>query len=294
MSHLPELDPRVSELVKERDRLMREVSKKKRQLAQARAKADADARAQISAMAPLIERHASLARELSRLFAELLAPGRLPQRAARQVEKARRALELSGHLTPRVDDQPDDEPENETEPTGHERSRSTGSARADRASTGVSANKPAEARHPSLRELFRSLALAVHPDRARTDAERAQRTEVMKEVSRAYEAGDLARLLELERSWQLEFAGRHGDSEPSRHALERQNRELLNQVRTLTEQIKDVKRRASEALRGPLERVVARARREFDDLEEVCEHARRFLDGKISLTDFLSGPFGAG
>ncbi|HXK17794.1 MAG TPA: J domain-containing protein, partial [Polyangiaceae bacterium] len=81
----------------------------------------------------------------------------------------------------------------------------------------------------SLRDIFRNLARAVHPDRAGHDGERARRTEVMKEVTRAYEEGDLARLIEIESTWHGQQAPTEaGDSEARCRELERINRELLD------------------------------------------------------------------
>ena len=50
----------------------------------------------------------------------------------------------------------------------------------------------------ALREIFRKLASALHPDRERDPAERARKTELMKELNQAYAARDLLGLLELQ------------------------------------------------------------------------------------------------
>ena len=57
----------------------------------------------------------------------------------------------------------------------------------------------------------------------------------MKEATRAYEEGDLARLIELESAWHS-AAGTAGEGDPEARGceLERINRELLDQVRRLT------------------------------------------------------------
>ncbi|HEX3760698.1 MAG TPA: J domain-containing protein [Kofleriaceae bacterium] len=50
----------------------------------------------------------------------------------------------------------------------------------------------------ALQDVYRALAKALHPDREQDPAERARKTEVMREVNVAYEAKDLLRLLELQ------------------------------------------------------------------------------------------------
>jgi hypothetical protein len=49
----------------------------------------------------------------------------------------------------------------------------------------------------SVREVYRKLASGLHPDREPDPAQRAQKTELMQQANRAYEAGDLLALLML-------------------------------------------------------------------------------------------------
>lgn len=50
----------------------------------------------------------------------------------------------------------------------------------------------------AVQEVYRALAMALHPDREQDPAERARKGELMREVNVAYEAKDLLRLLELQ------------------------------------------------------------------------------------------------
>jgi hypothetical protein len=50
----------------------------------------------------------------------------------------------------------------------------------------------------SLREVFRRLACALHPDREGDAEERARRTTLMQQANQAYEANDLMTLLRLQ------------------------------------------------------------------------------------------------
>jgi hypothetical protein len=277
---------RAEELLKERERLLRDVNKKKQQVERARAKAARDAEEAYGKMAPFVARHEELVRELGSLFDELLAAGRLVGRARKQVSKLRDFLVIQGFLAP--SDESDEGPLDEDAlDEGGEHDRVAEETRAPRDVAG--ARQPGQERR-SLRDIFRNLARAVHPDQARQEPERQHRTEVMKEVTRAYEDGDLARLLELERAWQSERAVADGGSSEARcRELARINRELLNQVRQLTRELRDVKREARDASLGPLDRVVAQAARELDDLESVCVQVRKFRDGKSTLADLVRG-----
>lgn len=56
----------------------------------------------------------------------------------------------------------------------------------------------AQAASQTLREVYRKLAAALHPDRATDEADRAERTGRMQRANQAYEAQDLLGLLELQ------------------------------------------------------------------------------------------------
>lgn len=60
------------------------------------------------------------------------------------------------------------------------------------------AQADAEAASQSVREVYRKLASALHPDRAADEADRQQRTALMQRVNRAYEAQDLLTLFALQ------------------------------------------------------------------------------------------------
>jgi hypothetical protein len=254
---------RAEALLKERDRLLRDVGKKKQQLERARVTVEQDEQATRTRIAPLLERREALVRELAALFEELVRDARLSKRALQQVKKQRALLELQGVLPPL-------EPAGNRQETGQAGGRRQPRARQrpDPTVRDVASARQPDPERRTLRDIFRGLARAVHPDRALHEPERLRRTEAMKEVTRAYEAGDLARLLELESTWQNErvLAG-EGDAEARCRELERINRELLKQVRHLTRELRDVKRDARSP--GPLPRVVERATRELAELTSI-------------------------
>lgn len=291
---------RAQELAKERARLLREVQKKQRQVEQVQLRTREAADQAMARMAPIVSRQRALVQELTALFDELLDGGRAPARARRQLERLRRSLEQQGLLEPRFDesqldadeddifgrrDASDDAWESPPRP-GAERT-----PRAEEPREVAGATQVGQQRR-SLRDIFRSLARAIHPDQARQEDERQRRTEVMKQVTRAYEDGDLARLVELESAWQSDQT-LSGSGDPELRCLEltRLNRELLDQLREVTRQLRDAKRELLEVeLTYPSVELVALASLELDDVEGICELLRRFRDGKISISDLTDGP----
>jgi cytochrome c553 len=273
---------RAEELQKERARLLREIQKKQRQLELVRQQSARVSQEAVARMAPLIARQRALSAELQQLFDELLARGRLAPRARKELSKLRALLELGGFLAAADDF----EPEHEPEPPPRRSKPGKGNVAPE-----VPGASQVGQQRRSLRDIFRSLARAVHPDQARQDGERERRTEVMKQVTRAYEEGDLARLIELENAWQSAKALDDADPEQRCRELERLNRELLDQLREVTRELKQAKSELREAASShPPEELIELAGRELDELTAICDLIRRFRDGKIGIPDLAHAP----
>ncbi|BDC98204.1 hypothetical protein [Persicobacter psychrovividus] len=96
----------------------------------------------------------------------------------------------------------------------------------------LNAKQEEMAKLKSLKGIYFSLAKVLHPDTARTEEERVQREELMKEVTAAYKAKDLPALLKLEMQW-LSSENEH---------LEKLTQEQLSlYIRVLKEQVKELK-----------------------------------------------------
>jgi hypothetical protein len=165
----------------------------------------------------------------------------------------------------------------------------------------ASAHKPSQANSSLLRALYKKLAVALHPDRAPDPNESARLTAVMKEVTRAYAEEDLAKLVEIERSWLVQNP--EGDAardlERRAAALVEANRELRRQLRALAARLSElegvfpgVSRRgkhppnAAEIAATTLRAV----ERELSDLERMRNAARDLCAGRSSVFEFLAGP----
>jgi hypothetical protein len=291
---------RLGALLKQRERLLAEVKRKQAQLEAVNAQAAAAAQEVLAQMAPIIGRFEALRAEIGALFDELLAPGRLAARVRKKVAQVHRSLIAQGVVPPRAPGMADAEDGAEGgfdaggvfEDVDFDAPPSSGGRQRE----ARVASAPQHGQTPgrdSLRSLFKRLALAVHPDRAQHEDDRARRTEAMKEATRAYEDGDLARLVELEKAWQngAQAAG-SADEDARRCAeLEQTLRELTRQSRALTSELRDLRRQVREdMLDVPVQQVVAGAEGELKDLARIRDFARDFRDGKITLAAFLQGP----
>jgi len=170
---------------------------------------------------------------------------------------------------------------------------------------GYSAVKPGGKDAGTLRSLFRRLAIALHPDKVRDVTQCATFTAVMKEVTCAYESGDLARLLELERTWlaSMPCAERDVDADLARRTAEllRANTELRRQLRGLSAELKGLKQSIPSTgdrrgARGPIDfaavadQIIDEMRAELSRLEAMRDFSASFLRGDLTIDEFLLGP----
>jgi hypothetical protein len=139
----------------------------------------------------------------------------------------------------------------------------------------------------ALQDIFRKLALALHPDHERDDVERARKTTLMQEVNAAYESGDLLALLELQlRVEQVDRAHIDGLAD---ERLVHFNRLLVEQVAQLERELTSAEDHWRYQLDAPphariapahvetairrdlvtFARGIARVRRDVEDLEDL-------------------------
>lgn len=157
-----------------------------------------------------------------------------------------------------------------------------------------------------LRKTFLAVADAIHPDKVQSDEEKLARTEAMKVLNQAYRDGDVARILEFERTWKLEGKldpGRAEDELKRRcESIERSNALLAEQLRTVSKAlrelrhseqgalVKELRRLRRERNPDPIAQMVASFQEELDTLRHVARFVQAFQDGEMSLAQFVEGP----
>uniref|UniRef100_UPI003F492569 molecular chaperone DnaJ n=1 Tax=Cupriavidus yeoncheonensis TaxID=1462994 RepID=UPI003F492569 len=87
----------------------------------------------------------------------------------------------------------------------------------------------------SIREIYRKLASALHPDRETDPQERERKTRLMQRVNEAYNKNNLLQLLELQ--LELEHIDQHSINQLSEDRLKHYNKILKDQVHELDQQI---------------------------------------------------------
>jgi len=120
-----------------------------------------------------------------------------------------------------------------------ERKEQHDAARARRPARQTAAQRKREAEQQeasrSVREVFRKLASALHPDRASDEADRARRTALMQRVNSAYAAQDLLALFALQ--LEIEQVDAEHLAQASSERMRHYNRVLVAQLEELKDEI---------------------------------------------------------
>lgn len=106
----------------------------------------------------------------------------------------------------------------------------------------------------SVREVYRKLASALHPDRASADLSHARKTELMQRVNRAYEDGNLLELLNVQLEIEQIDAAHLANLSGARLAhfnqvLREQLQELQQESRAITQSFRDLVPHVGASLR---------------------------------------------
>ncbi len=133
-----------------------------------------------------------------------------------------------------------------------------------------------------LREIYRKLASAVHPDREADAARRAEKNELMQQINRAYATNDLLTLLEAQ--LRLELIDPDHASKISGERLQQFNRLLSQQLETVKAELRSLQ----DAFRADHELPHGRAinqrelhlisQRRARDLRALINQQKRFLE----------------
>lgn len=167
-----------------------------------------------------------------------------------------------------------------------------------------SADKPSGDQSAALRALFKRLVIQWHPDRVRDETQKAERTRLMKELTQAFEGGDLAKLVSLEQTLALKKEPTQVNvvtPEQRAEHLRRANAELEKQLSELQTRIEAVREDCPFTLDHRRKDPASAARDELDEFvlvnhlavqraTQTRDFVLNFARGKMTLSEFLQGP----
>ncbi len=305
-------DPRLAELLELHTSVLKRLGQKQRELGRFNDECDELRMQLVEFLLPIEAKGRSLDEAIHLLFENILARKR-SKRAKGEIKSLYWQLQLVGTISPRLPDQalpgsssspsnpfPPAEAIPPAEPFFEENAPAPETLRSE-PHRGRGDDKK------NLRSLFLKLAAALHPDKVQDDQEKKRRTQLMKELNRAYQDGDVARIIEIES--RLDIGSLAGEDHDPEDVIERRCRVLRTQYELLGKQYNEVLDDLLEARRSMLGEAVIEVRRNkrarlanplctiidpmqesIDYLQKVHDHVEGFSTGKTNLEDFLESP----
>ncbi len=297
---LSDLRNRLNFLEKENEKLLKQIESNRTKLNNLNDSIKDVGIAIAQRIAPFRQKILELDRQIHDVFKEIFAGRKLGKKSRKDIESVYYRFQIEGLISsqqlPSRADVEVDNSEEESEWSGYE-GRSRQEFMEDIA-------KPDRDDLKKIRQLFLRLADRFHPDKVTDEVEKAFRTEVMKEINLAYQNGDLARLLEIEKQQELEaLIDRDCSDDLTRHCtkVESENSFLKEQLATLKQQLKLTKKTQQGEMTTVFKRItkyggdpIGEALFEVEAHVEVVEQLHKFVldfrDRRITIQEFLRGP----
>lgn len=303
---LSALHLRADELDKEHQWLLKQIKKKRTELKNFVEQMREVATQIFYGLAPAFKQLSEIDREIHALFDEILTTRKFGQKTSEDIRGIYQSLQLSGLISPKpMEEDLDLELDQLFESEERSENFSSNYTAADRQpDTPVpdETNRTDESR--KIRQTFLRLAEIFHPDKVTDNESQMRHTEIMKELNRAYQEKDLAKLLEIEKQ---HLAGSSIDNfsedDLTRRCniLEQQNILLKTQYENLKQELRAVKNTPEGALVSeyrqtikmgidPKERILSQTEKEIKTITELRDFVKDFRDKKIAIKEFIKGP----
>jgi hypothetical protein len=252
---------------------------------------------------PFYKQLIELDREIHSLFAEIFATRKFGKQSLKDIRGIYRNLQMTGTISPKMNegeefgdffDNSNEEFFEEDTAEFQDSYRESGSS-----------EKSTESKH--IRQTFLRLASIFHPDRVSDTDARMHHNEIMKEVNRAYNEGDIARLLEIERQHSsgdsVAIASSDSNIEKLCKRKEADNQILKIQYENLKQELREVRytpegqavsdfRSALRQGLDPIGEMLQEIKTQVEEIVEIRDFVRDFKDKKLTIKRFLQGPSG--
>ena len=305
---LSDLHLQLQGLEKEHESLLKQIKKKRTELNNFVEKMRSLATEVFHKVSPNMQTMAELDAEIHALFTEILTTRKMGKQTQKNIQSLYRSLQMGGIISYKPieeDDDDDDEEldelfENDDSQENHQRRRQFWEAEGDSESPTV----PRTDESRKVRQTFLRLAEIFHPDKVKDNETQMTHTEIMKEINKAYQEGDLARLLEIERKYEVgETIDNNSEDDLSRKCknIEQQNQILKNQYEKLKQELRlakntpegtmvaDYKKAAKQGI-DCIELMLETIQSQTKIVAEIRDFVKDFKDKKIPIKEFLAGP----
>jgi hypothetical protein len=305
---LSDLHLQLEGLEKEHQSLLKQIKKKRTELNNFVEKMRSLATEVFHRVSPNMQTMAELDAEIHALFAEILNTRKMGKQTQKNIQSLYRSLQMGGIISYKPIEEEDDDDDEELDELfedndsqeNHQRRRQFWEAEQDSESPTVA--RTDESR--KIRQTFLRLAEIFHPDKVKDNETQMTHTEIMKEINKAYQDGDLARLLEIERKYEVgETIDNNSEDDLSRRCknIEQHNQILKNQYEKLKQELRlakntpegsmvaDYKKAAKQGV-DCIELMLETIQSQTKIVAEIRDFVQDFKDKKITIKEFLAGP----
>jgi hypothetical protein len=302
---------RLEGLAVEHEKLLKQIKKKRNELTNFIEQMRSTATEIFGRATPNYQKIALLDQEIHTLFKEVLEKKKLGKQSKKKIEEIYRSLQYAGIISRKLFDIFEDEDleeqledlEEEQEEFNSQRSQQNHYYhRPDSEAESPSATKSESSK--KIRHIFLRLAEIFHPDRAKDSDTQKRHTEIMQEINKAYQEGDLARLLEIEQQHEVgEQIDSNNADDLSRKCsrLEQNNKILKTQYESLKKELREVKKtpegemlsdckKAKKHGVDPVDEILGQLESQIEVISQIRDYVKDFQEQKLTIKEFLEGP----
>ncbi|BBD62863.1 heat shock protein DnaJ domain-containing protein (plasmid) [Nostoc sp. HK-01] len=307
---LSELHLRLEYLEKQHQSILKQIKRKRTELNNFVEKARSLATEVVHQTTSSFQKMAQLDQEIHALFETIFTTRKFGKQTLKKIQAVYRQLQFAGIISIKHDTSQSGAESNE-EFSHTEEDFSTQSAQdtyqhqqwqaQETTSFGAGARTETQQK---IRSTFLRLAEIFHPDKAPDSETQKYHTEIMQEINKAYQEGDLARLLEIESCQQVgEVVDLNNEDDLTRKCrhLEQQNQILQAQYENLKQELRLAKntpegemvsssRKAAkqgiDAVAGMVEAIES----QIQAVSQIRNFVKDFQQQKLTIQEFLAGP----
>lgn len=306
---LSQLHIRLEFLEKEHQSLLKQIKRKRTELKNFVEQMRSFGTEFLNKATPGFRKMAELDQEIHALFEEIFTTRKFGKQTLKNIQAVYRNLQVTGAISLKPNSQQldtlDESFDNEDSQSDFSKETSEeqhqywqGQQSVDSASVARTDDQR------KIRQTFLKLAEIFHPDKAIDSETQRSHTEIMKSINKAYHEGDLARLLEIERSQHpLEIIDNNNEDDLTRRCrtLEQHNQILLAQYEKLKQELRLTKntpegtmvcdsRKAAKKGIDAMTAIVETMESQINVVSEIRDFVKDFREQKITIKEFLAGP----
>ncbi|MEH2191550.1 MAG: J domain-containing protein [Nostoc sp.] len=307
---LSQLHIRLQFLEKEHQSLLKQIKRKRTELNNFVEQTRTFATEIFHQASPSFQKMAELDQEIHALFDEIFTTRKFGKQTLKNIEAVYLNLQLTGIICLKPNrqqfnkelDELFDNPEPESD-----FSRETAEDRYQHWQAQESVESQSVGRTKDkrkIRETFLRLAEIFHPDKVKDSETQTYNTEIMKSINQAYQEGDLARLLEIERLHQVgEIIDLNSEDDLTRkcRTIEQQNEILLTQYENVKQELRLAKktpegtmvsdsRKAAKKGIDSTALMLETIESQINVVAHIRDFVKDFKEQKITIKEFLGGP----